>query len=63
MRGDVGGIDSEITSQSLSLFGYKFNENITGGFGYRLMGYEIDEGSSQLNLNMRGLVVGVAFGF
>lgn len=60
--GDVGAGDSDLTWQASALLGLQFT---SWGLvlGYRVLDYEFEEGSTELDLAFEGLVYGVEFRF
>ena len=65
MRGDIGGfgISSEFTYQLLTLFRWGISDTVSLPFGYRILGYQIQDGNVWMNTRMGGLVVGLDFRF
>ena len=62
LRGDIGGfgVGSEFTYQGLLNFGYRFGPAWGLTFGYRLLGYEIDD-DDDIDLLMQGALVGFGY--
>ena len=65
LRGDVGGFgaSSELTYQFLGFFRWAFAEAWGLDFGYRLIGYSIDQGNIDLDAQFQGLILGVDYAF
>ena len=69
VRGDVGGFDiaSDLTWQLIGLVGYSPWDSTTVLAGYRLLDIDYDDGSGanrfELDVQIRGPFLGVAFGF
>jgi hypothetical protein len=59
---DIGAGDSDLTWQAEALLGYSFT-SWGLGLGYRALGYEFEQGSTDLDFTIHGLVVGAEFGF
>jgi hypothetical protein len=60
--GDVGAGDSDLTWQASAMLGFQF-ENWGLGFGYRILDYDFEDGSDELDLTFEGLMYGVEFRF
>jgi hypothetical protein len=60
--GDVGTGQSDLTWQGSAMLGYHF-EGWGLGLGYRILDYEIEDGSDELDLAFEGLLYGVEFRF
>ncbi len=67
LRGDIGGfgVGSDFTWNALALFGYRFNEHITGLIGYRALYVNYKAGTSRERFEetFYGPVLGLAFSF
>ena len=69
LRGDVGGfgIGSDFSYQGLALFDWRANETIGVVFGYRIIGFDYEEGHGggykRFDLTEQGPLLGVAFSF
>jgi hypothetical protein len=65
LRGDVGGfgVGSELTYQAFGFFGWAFAEDWNLDFGYSVLGYDIKKGDTNLDVQMHGALVGVAYSF
>ena len=65
MRGDVGGfgVSSEFTFQLSMFFGWRFSQNWSLDFGYRVLGYKINVDDVQTSVRLSGLLAGVTYGF
>lgn len=64
MRGDLGGfgIGSEFTNQLSVVFQWQINDRLRLPFGYRVLGYQINDGGVVMDTRMTGLVVGLDIG-
>ncbi len=62
LYGDVGAGDSDLTWQGLANFGYDFG-NWGLNLGYRILAYEFEEGSTELDIAMEGWMLGVEYRF
>jgi hypothetical protein len=62
LYGDVGAGDSDLTWQGLMNLGYDFG-NWGLNFGYRVLAYEFDEGSTELDIAMEGWMLGFEYRF
>lgn len=60
--GDVGAGDSDLTWQASAMLGYHFT-NWGLGFGYRILDYDFEDGSNDLDLAFEGLMYGVELRF
>lgn len=60
--GDVGAGDSDLTWQASAMLGFHFT-NWGLGFGYRILDYDLEDGSDELDLAFEGLMYGVEFRF
>ena len=67
LRGDIGGfgVGSDFSWNALALFGYRFNEHITGLIGYRALyvNYKSGTNKERFEETFYGPVLGVAFSF
>lgn len=69
LRGDVGGfgIGSDFSYQGLALFDWRANETVGVVFGYRIIGFDYEEGHGggykRFDLTEQGPLLGVAFSF
>jgi hypothetical protein len=65
MRVDIGGfgVGSEFTYQLLALFCADLSRTVRIPFGYRVLGYQIQDGDVWMNTQMTGLVLGVDIRF
>ena len=64
MRADLGGfgLGSEFTNQISAVFQWQINDKLRLPFGYRVLSYQIKDGSVQMDTRMTGLVVGLDIG-
>ena len=60
--GDLGAGDSDLTWQASAMLGFHFTDWGLG-FGYRVLDYDFDDGSDELDLTFQGFVYGVEFRF
>jgi len=60
--GDVGAGDSDLTWQASTMLGFSLG-SWGLGLGYRMLDYDFEEGSNELDLTFEGLVYGVEFNF
>lgn len=60
--GDVGAGDSDLTWQASALLGLH-SHNWGLGFGYRVLSYDFEQGSDELDLAFEGLMFGLDFRF
>jgi opacity protein-like surface antigen len=65
LRADVGGwgVGSELTYQVLYGAGWKFANQWSLDFGYRLLGYDIKNDDLSMDMVIHGLIAGVGFAF
>jgi hypothetical protein len=56
---DVGGGGSDVTWQTYASLKYMFNRHFGLGVGYRVLGVDYSSGGNQIDLTMRGLVLGI----
>jgi hypothetical protein len=61
VRGDIGGfgLSSEFTYQLMTLFHWNLSRTIGIPFGYRILGYQIQDDSIWINTRMSGMVLGL----
>jgi len=59
---DVGGGESDLTWQAAAMLGLEFT-NWGLGVGYRMLDYDFEEGSDELDLTFEGLMFGAEFRF
>jgi hypothetical protein len=62
LYGDIGAGDSDLVWQVSAMLGLQF-ERWGLGFGYRVLDYDFEDGSDELDLTFEGLVYGVEFRF
>lgn len=60
--GDVGAGDSDLTWQASAMVGYEIS-TWGLGLGYRILDYDFEEGSDEVDLTFSGLFLGVEFHF
>lgn len=60
--GDVGAGESDLTWQAWAMLGLQFTRWGLG-LGYRILDYDLEEGSEELDLSFEGFVYGVEFRF
>jgi hypothetical protein len=65
VRGDIGGfgLGSEFTYQMMVVFQWDVSGTIGIPFGYRVLGYQIQDEDIWMNTRMGGLLLGVDFRF
>ena len=65
LRGDVGGFGagSDLTWQALGVLGYRFNDTVSVGVGYRYMDVDYDKGSFKYDSQTYGPIAGISFRF
>lgn len=65
LRGDVGGfgLSSESTYQMMALFRWGLSDTVSIPFGYRVLGYVIQQDDVWMNTRMSGLMLGLDVGF
>ena len=62
LYGDAGAGDSDFTWQASAMLGLQFT-SWSLGVGYRILDYDLEEGSRELDLAFEGLMYGVEFRF
>lgn len=60
--GDVGAGDSDLTWQGVAMVGYDIS-TWGLGLGYRILDYDFEEGSDEVDLTFSGLFLGLEFHF
>jgi hypothetical protein len=65
LRGDIGGFgaSSEFTYQMMALFHWDINESLAIPFGYRVLGYQINQDNILMDTRMAGMVLGLDIRF
>jgi hypothetical protein len=65
LRGDVGGfgVSSEFTYQMMALFHWDISESLAIPFGYRVLGYQINQDDILMDTRMAGMVLGLDIRF
>lgn len=65
MRGDLGGfgIGSEFTYQLMLEFQWRISDSVGLPFGYRVLGYRIQQDQVELDIKLSGLFLGLDFRF
>lgn len=65
MRGDIGGfgVGSEFTYQLMLEFQWRLSDSLGLPFGYRVLGYQIQKESVQLDTRLGGLFLGLDYRF
>lgn len=56
---DVGGGGSDVTWQTYASLKYKVNRHLGLAVGYRVLGVDYSTGGNQIDLTMRGLILGM----
>jgi hypothetical protein len=65
LRGDMGGfgVSSEFTYQMMALFHWDISNSIAIPFGYRILGYQIQQDTVFMNIRMSGMLLGLDIRF
>jgi hypothetical protein len=63
--GDIGGfgVGSELTWQAFAGLGWRLNPQVTMEAGYRYLAIDYEEGELDVNIDLKGFVLGVGYSF